>query len=315
MARKPGVTARNTTQYVAIGMIERLDVLLFHAVNSWCGNWSLDRLAAFEESNQFFKGGLMVTAYWWFWFAGRNPAREAMRQRIIAALIGIFLGLALARTLAALLPFRVRPMYVDGIGYHSPSLQFPMNLESWSSFPSDMATYFFGLSFGLYGLSRRLGIFFLIFSAIWVCLPRLYLGIHYPSDLVSGALLGVAMVWATTTMLTKREWSLGRRIAEPITLLEQRRPQVFYAAAFALSFEMANIFDDVRDLARAALHEAHVGGFSATGEDGALLLICGVSAILAGLVLLRKSQRRRRTGAAPMLNNARMSTSGRSKLL
>lgn len=295
-------------------MIEWFDLLLFHAANSWCGNWSLDRLAAFEESNQFFKGGLILTAYWWFWFAGRNPEREATRRRIVGVLIGVFLGLALARTLATVLPFRVRPMYVDGIGYHSPSLQFPMDLEAWSSFPSDMATYFFGLSFGLYGLSRRLGIFFLVFSAVWVCLPRLYLGIHYPSDLVSGAMLGVAAVWATTTIFTKRNVAFGRRITEPITLLEERRPQVFYAAAFALSFEMANIFDDVRDLLRAALHEAHIGGYSATREEGALLLICGVTAIMAGLKLLA-AQRKRRSASEPMLNNARISTSGRGKML
>src|SRR6202012_624268 len=105
------------------------------------------------------------------------------------SLIGVFLGLVLARTLAAELPFRVRPMYVDGIGYHQPSLQFPMVFESWSSFPSDMAPYFFGLSFGLYGLSRGLGGLLLVYPGAWVCLPRAYLGIHYPSDLVSGALL------------------------------------------------------------------------------------------------------------------------------
>src|ERR1700743_3072530 len=102
-------------EYTAIGMIERFDVFLFHALNAWCGNWTLDRVAAFEESNQLFKGGLMLTAYWWFWFSGRNPEREATRQRIVASLIGVFLGLVLARTLAAELPFRVRPMYVDGI--------------------------------------------------------------------------------------------------------------------------------------------------------------------------------------------------------
>jgi len=296
-------------------MIGQFDLFLFHTVNSWCGNWTLDRLAAFEESNQFFKGGLMVTAYWWFWFSGRGPQREATRERIIGALIGVFLGLALARTLAALLPFRVRPMYVDGIGYHHPSLQFPMDLESWSSFPSDMATYFFGLSFGLYGLSRRLGAFLLVFSAVWVCLPRLYLGIHYPSDLVSGALLGVWTVWATTTILSKRDGALARRITKPVTLLEQRRPQVFYAAAFALSFEMANIFDDVRNMMRAALHEAHIRGYSVISKECALLLTCGALATLAGLGLLLATRRRRNARAQPKLSNVRISMSGRSKLL
>lgn len=218
--------------------IHHLDLVLFHAVNGWCGTWSLDRIVAYEERNQLLKGGLMLTACWWFWFAGPPPRREENRQRVIEALIGVFIALVLARTLAATLPFRERPMYVAGIGYHAPSIPLAMNLENWSSFPSDMAALFFGLAFGLFRLSRPLGVVLMVWAAGWICLPRLYLGIHYPSDLLAGGLLGVAAVLVTARTMRMRNGVLGRRVMGWLAVAERRWPQALYAAAFALSFEI-----------------------------------------------------------------------------
>src|SRR5664279_2240891 len=95
---------------------------LFHSVNKWCGNWWLDRIAGFEESNYLFKGGLLLAAYWWFWFATDKPQRTANRLTIVGALTGTVLALVVNRGMATFLPFRVRPMYVQDIGYHPPSL-------------------------------------------------------------------------------------------------------------------------------------------------------------------------------------------------
>jgi len=286
-------------------MIQHLDLLLFHLVNSWCGHWALDRIVGYEERNQLLKGGLMLTAYWWFWFAGSGPRRDANRQRIVEALAGVFVALVLARTLAAVLPFRVRPMYVPGIGYHAPSMPLDMNLENWSSFPSDMAALFFALSFGLFRLSRPVGAVLMLWSAVWACLPRLYLGIHYPSDLVAGAALGVATVWATTGVLRARGAALGRWIMARIGSAEKRWPQVFYAAAFALSFEITMIFNDLRNLVRGVLHALRSGGFGAMNEAGALFVTFGAILLLAGIlggtlwVLVR-----RRAGRRPELPRA-----------
>ena len=131
-----------------------LDLAVFHAVNGLCGNWLLDRIAAYEENNFFFKGAVFLTLYWWFWFAPEQDRRLRNRQIIIAAIIGAVVALALNRALAVALPFRVRPMYAAGIGYHAPSFAFAVNLEKWSAFPSDSATYWFALSCGLFRLNR-----------------------------------------------------------------------------------------------------------------------------------------------------------------
>ena len=273
--------------------LQHLDLFLFHVVNNWCGNWSLDRIVAYQQRDPLLSGGVMLIAYWWFWFAKAEPRRQVTRRRIVEALIGVVLALVVARAVSAALPFRMRPMYMTGIGYHPPSIPLAMNLEHWGSFPSDMAGLFFALSFGLFRLSRPLGSVLMAWSAVWICLPRLYLGIHYPSDLIAGAALGVASVWGTARVLQARDAALGRRVMARIEGAEQRWPQAFYAAAFAISFEITMIFNDLRNLVRAVLHLLRARGYAALGEGGALfvtgggILLLGVLGVAAWLAVRR----------------------------
>ena len=107
-----------------------------------------------------------------------------------------------------LVPFRVRPMY--SIGANAPNLgDWHVNFMQWSSFPSDTATYLFAIAAGLWIISRWLGLFFGVFAAL-VALARVFLGIHYPSDIFVGALIGIA-----TSIAFNRE-TVRKRIAAPI---------------------------------------------------------------------------------------------------
>jgi undecaprenyl-diphosphatase len=63
--------------------------------------------------------------------------------------------------------------------------------NSWS-FPSGHATFFFALAMAIYLYSRRWGILFLI-CAVFISLGRIAAGIHYPSDILGGILLGIIM--------------------------------------------------------------------------------------------------------------------------
>ena len=160
-------------------------------------------------------------------------------------MIGALLALVVNRTLATFLPFRVRPMYAGGIDFH-PLLMtdFPIRLENWSSFPSDNATFFFALSTGVYFLSRPLGVLAGLYSLIVAGLVRIYMGVHYPSDVVVGALLGIAVAAAVNVDVVRRP--VGRLV----DTLIHRAPGLFYAGAFAVTLELALVFDDVRDGAR-----------------------------------------------------------------
>src|ERR1700709_816607 len=124
--------------YDAGHIITQLASRLFRAINQWSGYYGpLDRLIWFQDN--IFKSGLMMAAYWWFWFV--PEAQRERRHAIIWTFLGTTIALVVARALALSLPLRIRPMYTDGIDYHSPLVLDPavthLNMEAWSSFPSD----------------------------------------------------------------------------------------------------------------------------------------------------------------------------------
>ena len=113
-----------------------------------------------------------------------------------------FLTLAVSRLIAFSLPFHIRPMYNPTLVHHPFSVRFVPNLENWSAFPSDTAAYFFALAFGVAYLARRLAIPIMLYTVLWICLPRMYIGLHYASDIIAGAAVGLAVVWA----VFRTEW-------------------------------------------------------------------------------------------------------------
>jgi membrane-associated phospholipid phosphatase len=223
-------------------VIHNIDVGVYTYFNSIAGDWLLDRVVREEEGNQLLKGGIFLTLYWHAWF--RCGPRQNERRKQIATIVVATLGaLAIARILAVLLPFRVRPMFESGLPHAAFTVPIHPNMENWSAFPSDMATYFIGLAFGMAYLSRSVGIPLLFFAAIWVCVPRMYLGLHYLSDIVAGAALAILTVW----LALRSKW-VQESVALAAMRFAENRPATFYAMAFLLSLEMANTFDSVRSL-------------------------------------------------------------------
>ncbi|TNE56189.1 MAG: phosphatase PAP2 family protein [Bacteroidetes bacterium] len=77
-------------------------------------------------------------------------------------------------------------------------------------FVSSHAANFFAIatSFAMYGrryFPKITGFLFLV--AILVSFSRLYLGVHYPSDLLGGALVGVLVSWASFKFIWPRIWT------------------------------------------------------------------------------------------------------------
>ena len=79
------------------------------------------------------------------------------------------------------------------------------------SFPSDHAAVAFAIAFGVLALlSRRVGIVFLA-AATLIGLSRIALGLHYPSHVLAGALVGWAA--ALLTISLGRPW-VARLVAD-----------------------------------------------------------------------------------------------------
>jgi len=70
------------------------------------------------------------------------------------------------------------------------------------SFPSGHASLFFALAMGAYFYNKKLGIF-LFAGAIFMGIARVFVGVHWPSDIVGGAIVGIFGAWVANTLAKK----------------------------------------------------------------------------------------------------------------
>ncbi len=227
-----------------------LDLWAFHAINGIAGRSALlDRLVGGLDMTTL-KSMAIVAIFGMLWHV---PSQDMRRQRevLLVLFVALAVALLLNRTVSFMLPFRARPMYTSGIGYISPAAEHHADLEHWSSFPSDNATLLFAVATSFWLLSRAWGLWFGAFSAV-VLVARIYMGVHFPSDVLVGAGLGVA-----TTIAFNRD-RVRASLARPALVVEKRAPALFYGLLFAALFEMSSMFWLTRKVGRAIFH--HVAG-------------------------------------------------------
>jgi membrane-associated phospholipid phosphatase len=104
-------------------------------------------------------------------------------------------------------PFVAHPgVHVWGTRSHDPS------------FPSDHASAVFGIAFAVFLLDRLVGSIFLT-AACAVGVGRVFIGAHYPSDVVAGCLVGLAsalLVVRVLRPLIERIVRLVERVTDPL---------------------------------------------------------------------------------------------------
>ncbi len=211
-------------------------------LNQGAQQWELfDRIVVVLSNSDVVKGAAIMAVFWGLWFS--RPMREeaARRMTLLAGVLGSLLALVLARVLAQTLPLRVRPVLADGLEFRPPTgLPDQANWSHWSSFPSDHASLFFALWCGIWLAHRKVGNWLLLYIVFVIALPRIYVGVHYPTDLLAGALLGIGTVVFLTAGPVRRAWAgaTGRFF--------EARPALAHALLFVVSFQIATLFWDLR---------------------------------------------------------------------
>ncbi len=221
--------------------------------------WILFHLNAFAHHSQFIdtllvvlsgsnllKGGVMLGFFWCAWFESSEHQRDR-RATLLAGIFGATAGVVIARAIALLAPLRQRPMVA------LPHFQLPYSataesLGDWSSFPSDHATLFVGLAVAVLFVSRRLGLLALAYSIFFICLPRIYIGLHYPSDILAGALIG------TGTVLLSNMVPVTKNVAHRLLNFESQMPGFFYMASFVLTAELVELLLTFRKVSAVVVH-------------------------------------------------------------
>lgn len=200
--------------------------------------WWLDQSVAFLSANHLLKGGVLMALLWWAWF--RLADNERARRHVVATLGSCVVALALGRLMVNGMPYRPRPLHEPLLDLATPYGVAEGALDRLSSFPSDHAVLFFALAAGFFFISRRAGWAALLYVSVFIALPRLYLGIHYLSDILVGAAVG-----ALISVLGNLWLGQGRLVAWGAGLA-QRTPGLFYPLMFLVTYQIADLFDNSR---------------------------------------------------------------------
>jgi len=217
------------------------DLQIIQYVNGYARHWRyFDEWLRCIELNDIFKGGMIVPLLWWIWF--RKKEDRETKEYILSTIMMSLAALLIARLLAAALPFRLRPIHNAAIHFIMPYGVRQETLEGWSSFPSDHAVFFFALATGITFVSRRLGCFALLYTFLIICLTRIYLGFHNPTDIMAGALLGIGA--GGVVYFRKIRKVLTRRALE----WDKKKPEAFYVCFLLISIQMVILFSNIRDL-------------------------------------------------------------------
>lgn len=200
---------------------------------------SFDLLISHVIENDFIKGMPFILVFIYYWFQ-KSPKIKSNQELIIIGLFSSFVSLVVARLLAISLPFRARPFLNAGLHFVKPFGMTDEGLETWSSFPSDHAVLFFSLATSIFLLSRKSGIVAYLYAFFAVCFPRMYFGLHYPTDILFGALLGIVLTLAFT----------NKRIMYPLVQrvfsFSSRYSGLFYVLFSLWLFQIGTSFGEAR---------------------------------------------------------------------
>ena len=212
-------------------------------LNSFANRWFiLDRFVGFLQGNKVTQGVFAVAVFYFVWFQTKEEMNglSEKRQGLLFALLICIPAVLTARAVAFSLPYRARPIFNPDLHLRLAHGFDPGILLRWSSFPSDHAVLFFAFATGVFLVSRKAGLVLYTHAIVVICLAMVYHGVHYPSDLLAGALLGSGFACLA-------RWSeLRSFVLRPAVRLFGFSPGLFHACLFCLAYETAYMYEDVR---------------------------------------------------------------------
>lgn len=216
-------------------LVNAFDATVIHFVNSFARHSvTFDSFIELIGDTNLLKGGLCMALFTWAWFV-EEPRHDEKQEFLLYAFVASTVALLVGRLISLQVPMRLRPMHNPALNFHIPFglIEDP---HSWNSMPSDHAVLFCCLATSLCFVSWRLGALAWAQTILVVFLPRVYMGYHYPSDLIAGALLGIAAAY------TAKWVSLRKRVAETGFRWLAMSPASFYAFCFIWFFEVSELF-------------------------------------------------------------------------
>ncbi|MBI2995084.1 MAG: phosphatase PAP2 family protein [Candidatus Melainabacteria bacterium] len=219
--------------------------------NQYCGRCIfLDTLALIFLSVDALRTAILVALVIGIWEYGLYKKDINANKRVLAILFSIMLTLGIIEIMNAVIDSK-RPIVTYESVIKSPVVTKDIKSlwkDAWvrnpkhGSFPSDTVALLSTIAFGLFFWNKTIGIFAILFVLFTGILPRLYFGLHYPSDM----LIGVLISFCSTLFIEKVK--LFNLLAKQILKVQVRYPYFFGVIGFYLAYIIAEKFILLRKL-------------------------------------------------------------------
>ena len=136
----------------------------------------------------------MLGGFWFaaalviFWVVSAGPGEERNQRRLLTTLLGSFLTILLTPLAGAVFSW-LPPNQTPGLAdLYPPYIEKNLNANS---FPSQSTALYSAIATGIYSMRKLPGVLLWVAVGALVALPRMYVGGHYPSDIIGGVACGV----------------------------------------------------------------------------------------------------------------------------
>ena len=163
-----------------------MDLYFFNLINQFAGRWlALDGLAIFLAD----KFGYVLVIFVFVIF------RRQWKIIVQAFAAAILARLAIVNIVRWIFP-RVRPFVENNV-----NLLISQNPQE-PSFPSGHAAFYFAIAAVVYSYNKKAGLLFFL-AAFLISISRVFGGIHWPSDILAGAIVGIFSGWLIVEILRR----------------------------------------------------------------------------------------------------------------
>ena len=193
-----------------------LDKKIFFLINSKAGIYeSIDSLSGIVAGDYLVPVILSLgLIFLWFQETAEDQAIE-LRKRVLIAICSL-LGSCLIVMIVNELYFRERPFNL-----HEAKLIFYAPTDS--SFPSNSTAAMFGLSIPILKTRMKVGMMMLL-ASMCLGLCRIYVGVHFPGDVIGGVLVGL-LSFCVTILLFK---VIDKQLTYVLVLFEKSKWLKFF---------------------------------------------------------------------------------------
>lgn len=161
---------------------------VFTFIHNFAGrNFLLDGIGIFFA--QYFPYFLFIGA---FWLILREPGWRRRLFFFSEAALAVIVSRGIVTEFIRFLYYSPRPF--ESLGFT------PLIPESGSSIPSGHAAFYFALAIVIFFYNRRWGTWYFVFVLV-NGIARIFTGVHWPSDVLAGAALGIATAAAIHLLL------------------------------------------------------------------------------------------------------------------